>query len=416
MFGPHKIAITILLAAAYLLGACSDPKQAAPKQAPEVGFIIVAPRDVPQVSTFVAQTESSRQVEIVARVAGFLDRIAYTEGSFVKEGQVLFQIDPKPFKAQLDAAQGELAAQQARLSTSSATLKRVKPLAEQNALSQADLDRATGDFEMASAAVHSAQAKVQEAQLNLDYTTVKSPVSGSTGRALQREGAYVGAAAETARLTYVAALDPIWVTFSISQNQIEAFREKIAKKLLVAPAEQNYEVELVLPGNRAYPHRGRINFADPSFSQDTGSFMVRAAVPNPAKELRPGMFVSVNLHGTIRPAAVVLPQLAVQQGARGHFVVLANAKNEAEIRPVVVGPYFGDKEILIDQGLKAGDRVIVDGFARLAPNMPVTPILAEKREAAPAEKGAEKNTEKGTEKPIAKAAAKPAEKPAAPAR
>lgn len=415
MPGPHQIAIPFLLAAASLLGACSDPKQAAPKQAPEVGFITVAPRDVPQVSTFVAQTESSRQVEIVARVAGFLDRIAYTEGSFVKEGQVLFQIDPKPFKAQLDAAQGELASQQARLTTSSATLKRVKPLAEQNALSQADLDRATGDFEMAAAAVHSAQAKVQEAQLNLDYTTVRSPLGGSTGRALQREGAYVGAAAETARLTYVAALDPIWVTFSISQNQIESFREKIAKKLLVVPAEQNYEVELVLPGNRSYPHRGRINFADPSFSQDTGSFMVRASVPNPAKELRPGMFVTVNLHGTIRPAAVILPQLAVQQGARGHFVVLANAKNEAEIRPVVVGPYFGDKEILIDQGLKAGDRVIVDGFARLAPNIPVTPVPAEKP-AATAEKGAEKGdakgAEKGTEKPAEKPAAKPAEKPA----
>lgn len=416
MPGPHKIAIPFLLAAAALLGACSDPKQAAPKQAPEVGFITVAPRDVPQVSTFVAQTESSRQVEIVARVAGFLDRIAYTEGSFVKEGQVLFQIDPKPFKAQLDAAQGELASQQARLTTSSATLKRVKPLAEQNALSQADLDRATGDFEMATAAEHSAQAKVQEAQLNLDYTTVRSPLSGSTGRALQREGAYVGAAAETARLTYVAALDPIWVTFSISQNQIEAFREKIAKKLLVAPAEQNYEVELVLPGNRSYPHRGRINFADPSFSQDTGSFMVRASVPNPAKELRPGMFVTVNLHGTIRPAAVILPQLAVQQGARGHFVVLANAKNEAELRPVVVGPYFGDKEILIDQGLKAGDRVIVDGFARLAPNIPVIPVPAEKREAAPAEKGAEKGADKGADKDTEKPAGKTAEKPAAPAR
>jgi membrane fusion protein (multidrug efflux system) len=406
MFGPHKIEIPCLIAAALLLAACSDPKQAAPKPAPEVGFITVAPRDVPQVSSFVAQTESSRQVEIVARVAGFLDRIAYAEGSFVKEGQVLFQIDPKPFKAQLDAAQGELAAQQARLTTSAATLKRVKPLAEQNALSQADLDRATGDFEMATAAVHSAQAKLQEAQLNLDYTTIRSPVSGSTGRALQREGAYVGAAAETARLTYVAALDPIWVTFSISQNQIEAYRDKIAKKLLVAPAENQYAVELVLPGNRAYPHRGRINFADPSFSQDTGSFMVRAAVPNPDKELRPGMFVSVNLHGTIRPGAVILPQLAVQQGARGHFVVLANAKNEAEIRPVVVGPYLGDKEILIDQGLKAGDRVIVDGFARLAPNIPVIPVPAEKRAATPADNAAEK--------PAGKPAEKSTEKPAAP--
>ncbi len=378
MFGPPKILTPFLIVAAALLTACSDPKQAAPKPVPEVGFITVAPRDTPEVANFVAQTESSRQVEIVARVAGFLDKIAYAEGSFVKEGQVLFQIDPKPFKAQLDSAQGELGAQQARLTTATAQLKRVKPLAEQNALSQADLDRATGEFEMATAAVHSAQAKVQEAQLNLDYTTVKSPVSGSTGRALQREGAYVGGAAETSRLTYVAALDPIWVTFSISQNQMEDNQRRLAQKQLVAPPDRNYAVELILPGNRIYPHRGRINFADPSFSQDTGSFMVRAAIPNPDKELRPGMFVNVNVHGAIRPNAIALPQLAVHQGARGHTVVLVNAKDQAEVRPVVVGPFVNDKEIVIEKGLKAGDRVIVDGFARIAPDIPVKPVPAGK--------------------------------------
>ncbi len=369
---------TLTLAFLLLLAACSEQKQAVPKQAPEVGYITVAPRDVPHISNFVAQTESSRQVEIVARVAGFLDRIAYSEGMFVKEGQVLFQIDPKPFKAQLDAAQGELEAQKARLTTATATLNRVKPLAAQNALSQADLDRATGDFEMASAAVYSAGAKVREAELNLEYATVRSPVSGSAGRALQREGAYVGAGAENAKLTYVAALDPIWVTFSVSQNQIERHRSRLEEKELLGPADNRYEIELVLPGNRSYPHRGRINFADPSFSQDTGSFMVRASVPNPDKDLRPGMFVTVNVHGAIRPAAVVLPQLAVQQGARGHYVALANAQNKVEMRPVVVGPYVGNKDILIEQGLQAGDRVIVDGFAHLAPDLPVQPVPADK--------------------------------------
>lgn len=376
----------LALATLMLLAACSDPKPATQKQAPEVGFVTVAPRDMPYVSNFVAQTESSRQVEIVARVAGFLDRIAYAEGEFVKEGKVLFQIDPKPFRAQLDAAQGELEAQKARLTTATATLKRVKPLAELNALSQADLDRATGDYEMAAAAAHSARAKVREAELNLDYATIRSPVSGSAGRALQREGAYVGASADTARLTYVAALDPIWVTFSVSQNQVERYRERVAKRQLVAPDGSRYAVEVVLPGNRVHPHRGTINFADPSFSQDTGSFMVRASVPNPDKELRPGMFITVNLHGAIQPAAVVVPQLAVQQGARGHFVAVVNAQSQAEMRPVVVGAYVGDREILIEQGLQAGDRVIVDGFARLAPNLPVLPVPA----GAPAQQGAEK--------------------------
>lgn len=376
--------LPLMLAALVLLGACSEQKANVQHQAPEVGFITVAPRDVPYVTNFVAQTESSRQVEIVARVTGFLDRIAYAEGEFVKEGKVLFQIDPKPFRAQLDAAQGELEAQKARLTTATATLKRVRPLAEQNALSQADLDRATGDYETAAAAVHSARAKVREAELNLEYATIRSPVSGSAGRALQREGAYVGASADTARLTYVAALDPMWVTFSVSQNQIERYRDRIARKQLMAPADNRYEVEVVLPGNRSYPHRGTINFADPSFSQETGSFMVRASVPNPDKDLRPGMFVTVNLHGASQPGAVVVPQLAVQQGPRGHFVAIANAQNQAEIRPVAVGAYASDSEVVIEQGLQAGDRVIVDGFARLAPNATVVPVPAGKAAGQPA--------------------------------
>ena len=376
MIGSSRFLLAWLLPGFALLSACSEPPVATAKLVPEVGFVTVAPRDVPYVSSFVAQTESSRQVEIVARVAGFLDRIAYVEGEFVKEGQVLFQIDPKPFKAQLDAAQGELESQKARLTTASATLKRVKPLAEQNALSQADLDRATGDFEVATAAVHSARAKVREAELNLDYATIRSPLGGSAGRAQQREGAYVGASADTAKLTYVAALDPMWVTFSISQNQAERYRERIEKKQVLPPPEENYEVEIVLPGKRVHPERGRINFADPSFSQDTGSFMVRAAVPNPDKSLRPGMFVTVNIHGAVRPNAVVLPQLAVQQGARGHFVAVVNAENRVEVRPVVVGSYANDKEIIVEQGLAAGDRVVVDGFARLAPNAPVKPVPA----------------------------------------
>lgn len=364
-----------------LMAACSPEKPAVTAPPPEVGVVTVAPRPVPYSASFVAQTESSRQVEILARVAGFLDRIAYAEGDFVKEGQLLFQIDPKPFKAQLDAAQGSLAAQKARLSTAEATLKRVRPLAEQNALSQADLDRAVGDFEMAEAAVHTAIAKLREAELNLDYATIRSPVSGSAGRALQREGAYVGGSAETAKLTYVAALDPIWVTFSISQNQSATLAEMVEKKLLTPPERNSYEVELVLPGDKIYPYRGRINFADPSFSQETGAFMVRASVPNPKKELRPGMFVTVNMHGAIRPDAVVVPQLALQQGAKGHFVLVANAEDKVEIRPVVVGSYAGDKEIVVEQGLHAGDRVIVDGFARLTPNAPVKPVPAA---AAPA--------------------------------
>jgi membrane fusion protein (multidrug efflux system) len=276
-----------LLIAAAMLAACSKeaPKQERPP--PQVTVMTVTPQTIPDVPSFVAQTESSQQVDIVARVSGYLDRIVYQEGEIVKQGQVLFQLDPKPFQAQLEAAKGELMAQQARQTTAAANLKRVRPLTEQNALSQADLDRATGEFDAAKAAVHSAQAKVQEAELNLGYTTIKSPVTGFASRSLQRQGAYINALSPEAKLTYVAKIEPMWVNFSISQNQMAQRQDMIKAGQLVVPKNLDYEVELVMPDGKSYDYRGKLSFADPNFSQETGTFLVRAVVPNPRRELRP---------------------------------------------------------------------------------------------------------------------------------
>ena len=334
----------------------------------------VEPRSIPYTPVFVAQTESSRQVNIVARVSGFLDGIAYQEGELVKQGQLMFKLDPKPFQAQLNAARGELESQQARYDTAQITYGRVKPLAEQDALPQTDLDRAKGELDAARAAVFSAQAKVDEAQLNLGYATITSPLNGVASRALQRQGAYVNSLADSANLTYVAALDPIWVNFSISQNQMARYKELEEKGLAVPPKDENYDVELVLPGGGVYPRRGKIGFADPSFSQDTGSFLVRAVIPNPKFDLRPGMFVTARVIGAVRPNAIVVPQLAVQQGSNGHLVYVVNANGVAEIRPVVVGDYYGDQDIVIPQGLAKGDRVVVEGVLKVVPGQPVTVV------------------------------------------
>lgn len=369
---PPRLVPAVIMLATVLAAGCS--KQAPPppqRPAPEVTVLAVQPQTIPYVISFVAQTESSRQVDIVARVSGFLDRIAYKEGDLVKDGQLLFQLDPKPFQAQLEAARGELQAQQARFTTAEATLARVKPLAAQNALSQADLDKAQGEYDASKAAVFAARAKVTEAELNLGYATIRSPVTGLASRAAQREGAYLNAQSPESKLTYVAAIDPIWVTFSVSQNQIAKQREMLARRQVVEPKNQHYEVELVLPGGQRYPHTGRISFADPSFSQETGSFMVRGVLPNPKMELRPGMFVTAYLKGAVRPDAIVVPQLAVQQGSNGHLVYVVNQDGNAEVRPVVVGDYVGDKDIVIAGGLHKGDRVVVDGVLKVAPGRPV---------------------------------------------
>ena len=339
---------------------------------PQVGVLTITAQTIPFSPTFVAQTESSRQVNIVARVSGFLDRIAYTEGELVKQGQLMFVLDPKPFRAQFNAAKGELESQQARLSTAKATYGRVKPLAEQDALPQSDLDRAKGELDQATAAVFSAKAKVEEAQLNLGYTTIASPVTGVAGRALQRQGAYINSIADSANLTYVAAVDPIWVNFSISQNQYARWSQEREQGHLVTPKDDNYEVEIALPGGVRYPYKGKISFAEPTYSQDTGSFLVRAVLPNPKHDLSPGMFVTAIVKGATRPDATVVPQLAVQQGSNGHLVYVINASNVAEIRPVIVGDYYGDKDIVIQQGLRGGDRVVVDGVQRVVPGQPVT--------------------------------------------
>ncbi|MGL6108861.1 MAG: efflux RND transporter periplasmic adaptor subunit [Rubrivivax sp.] len=372
--------------AAVLLALAGCGKEAAvpaARPAPQVRVLAVQGQDLPFTLSFTAQTESSRQVNIVARVSGFLDRIAYQEGELVKSGQLMFALDAKPFQAQLDAARGALQAQQARLTTAQANLSRVKPLTEQNALSRSDLDKAQGEFESAKAAVYSAQANVTQAELNLGYATIRSPLNGVAGRALQRQGAFVNAAAESANLSYVAALDPIWVTFSISQNQAARWADERKRGLLLPPKNQAYEVDLVLSDGTPFAERGRISFADPSFSADTGSFQVRAVLPNPKLELRPGMFVTANLRGAKRPNAIVVPQLAVQQGANGHGVYVINESSLAELRPVVVGDYVGDKDIVVSSGLHAGDRVVVEGLLKVVPGQPVQ-VLGAAAAAAPA--------------------------------
>jgi len=364
-----RLRLAVLLVA--VAPACSKEAPAPQRPAPQVSVATIAATTIPSTMTFVAQTESSRRVDIVARVSGYLERIAYKEGEIVKEGQILFELDRKPFQAQLDAAKGEVLSQKARFATAKSNLERIKPLAEEDALSKADLDRAQGEFDAARAAVFSAEAKQREAELNIGYTVIRSPVTGVTGRALQRQGSYINATADSAQLTYVAALDPMWINFSVSQNQMSRIRSDLAARRVVLPKGEKLQVTLLMADGTSYPEKGRIDFADPSFSPDTGSFLVRAEIPNRDRALRPGMFVNARVEGMMRPDAVVVPQLAVQQGAKGHVVYVVRQDNVAELRPVVVGDYFGEKDIVVLDGLKTGERIVTDGVLKVVPGSPV---------------------------------------------
>lgn len=361
-------ALALLAACASLFAGCS--REAPPPLPPpaEVSVLKVEPRDTPVTFEYIAQTQSPQEVNIVARVSGFLDKQLYTEGAIVKEGQILFKMDRKPFIAQLDSAQAAWDKAKAANDTALANLKRVKPLADLNALSQKDLDDATGNADTTAASVAQAQANVDTARLNLSYTTIASPLRGVAAAAQQKEGAYLSP--QNNLLTTVSSLNPIWVNFSISENEFTNYRDQVTKGLLVPPQGGNYVVELIQVDDSTFPQTGKITFADPSFNPQTGTFLIRVTIPNPNGALRPNQYVRVRLNGATRPNAITIPQRAVQQGAKGHFVWVVNQAGKAELRPVRVGEWYGDSWF-ISEGLAAGDQVVVDGTLRLAPDATV---------------------------------------------
>ena len=340
----------------------------------------VEPRSAPVNIEYIAQVQSSRQVNIHARVNGFLDKRTYTEGAVVKEGDTLFLMDQKPFKAQLDQATAALARQQAALEVASRNLARVKPLAAANALSPKDLDDATGRYESAAAAVEEAKAEVEQAKLNLSYTVIKSPVDGITSSAVQADGTYLNQA--NSQLTTVAVISPVYINFSLSENDWLQYRNQIDEKLIIPPKGRNYIAEVILADGSIYPHTGKLTFANPSFDPKTGTFLIRATVKNPDRVLRPNQYVRIRIKGAIRPNAILVPQRAVQQSSKGQFVWVVGKEDKAEMRPVIVGEWEGN-DWFIYSGLQAGDRVVVDGALTLRPGASVkVHPLAEKGEAS----------------------------------
>jgi len=351
------------------LAGCKKEEQAPPPQALQVTAVSMTPRDTPVSFEFVAQTQSSREVEIRARVDGFLDKRMYTEGNMVRAGQPLFQMDRKPFEAALQSAQGQLEQQRAKLDTAEANLRRVRPLAARNAVSKKELDDAIGVERSSRAAVLAAEGQVRTASLNLGYTTINSPLRGLSSFAKRQEGSYL-TAGEQGLLTTVSQVDPIWVNFSISENELLSYRDQIAKGRLTFPKGENFVVEVVLADGTLFPQRGRISFAAPSFDSQTGTFLVRTELPNPKGQLRPGQFVRARVFGATRPAAMQLPQRAVQDGAKGHYVWVIGQDGKARQRAVEVGDWIGD-DWFISDGLKAGEKVVVDGAGRVTPAAPL---------------------------------------------
>lgn len=366
--------------------ACEKKKEVKPTPLPtEVNVVTVTPKTIPLEASYVARVESAHQVEIVARVNGFLEEILYKEGDVVNQGQKMFRMDQKPFIAQIEAASGALRKNKAQLWTAEANLNRVRPLAELDAASKSDLDNAIGAVQSAEAAVYQAKARLEEAELNLGYTVIKSPVTGVSGEAKARAGSYlsVGPGGD---LSYVSLLDPIWVTFSVSQNELTKYRHEVDAGRVILPTNHEYTIKVYLSDGSHYPHTGLVNFVDPTFSTETGTFLMKAELANPDSILRPGMFVRAVLQGALRPNALTVPLRAVQQTSNGH-VVFVVSNGTTEIRPVIVGEWL-DQDWVIEKGLNKNEKVITDGFMRLASGMPVkivTTPVAKPEETKPSQ-------------------------------
>lgn len=354
-----------LISSIFFLYSCHQEPESQKLPPVNVTAVTIQKKTIPATFEYVGVAQSSHLVEIRARVEGFLDTIAYKEGSLVHENELLFQIDPKPFEALLAQAKGLEDQQEALLWEAKQATDRLKPLYEQRAASKRDLDNAIGQELSTQASVDAAKAQVLQAEINLGYTAMHSPITGLAGQAKYREGALVGPGSNSF-LTTVSAIDPIWVNFNVSEGDILKYQQETAQGRLQFPEDLNFEVEVILADGSSFPNKGKINFADPSFQQATGSMLIRAVLSNPENTLRPGQFVRAKLIGAVRPNAITVPQTAVMQGEKGQFVYIIDEGDQVAMRPVTAGAWYKN-DWIIDTGLDVGDKVIVEGVNKLMP-------------------------------------------------
>ncbi len=359
----HFVRIFLIASTVLSLTSCTT-KQAKPARPPvPVTAFKVEAQTIPADFEFVGVARSSHPVEIRARVEGYLWTIAYTEGSMVNENDLLFQIDPREFEAKLQEAQAELARQEAVLWRAQSSLERIQPLYTKNAASLRDLDNATAAVLTADASVIAAKANVYVAELNLSYTSITSPIKGWSGRAAFKEGTLITPNVN-GLLTEVSVIDPIWVLFSVSDNELLLGKGEKAKNQLILPQQQEYCVTLELADGSIFPYTGQVNFSSPTLDPLTGAMVVRATFPNPQGALLPGQFVRANISGAMRPNAIFVPQKSVFQGQKGMYVFVVGSDGKVSARSVEVGAWYQDYWI-IKQGLNEGDVVIADGVNKV---------------------------------------------------
>lgn len=323
-----------------------------------------------------ARTAGFREVQVRAQVSGILQERLYTEGSAVKQGQVLFRIDARSYQAALARAKGALAQEQARYRQTERDLKRIRELQKKGFASESELDNAISNFEQSKANIEAARAEVQAKQIDLDYTTVEAPISGITSKETVSEGSLMVAGDPNASLlTQITQLDPMYVNFAAPDREVSSVRQGLQDGSLVRDGGEKMSVQIIFGDGTVYPLAGQVDFTDSLIDRATGTVSARAVVPNPDQALLPGQFVRVQVKGISKPNAVTVPERAISQGANGTFVYVVDEQGMARVRPVTTAHTAAGRWV-VESGIAAGDKVIVEGLPKVRPNTPVKVVDA----------------------------------------
>jgi membrane fusion protein, multidrug efflux system len=396
-----------------LTAACSTSTSAAIQPvAPEIGVVPVVQKDVPIYREWIGTLDGMVNAAIKAQVSGYLLTQDYTEGSFVRKGQLLFEIDPRPFQAAVDQAQGQLAQANGQLAQAKAQLVQAEaqlaqsranqgrtqmdvdryiPLAKQQAITQQDLDNATqnnlsakaqveasraqvetakAQIQAANATVEAATAAVEACRVNLGFTRLTSPIDGIAGQAQVQVGNLVSPTGGI--ITTVSTLEPIKANFTVSEQEYLDFTRRSSTELT------RLRLELTLGDGAAYPHPGKVLFADRQVNQSTGAILLIGAFPNPGNVLRPGQYAKIRAATSMKQGALLVPQRAVTELQGSYQVAVVDSENKVSVEPVKVGDRIGSMWI-VTEGLKAGERVVADGVQKVRPGMVVNPSIATER-------------------------------------
>lgn len=370
MTAPLRL-LALTCAATLTLVGCKKPQEQAAPPPPDVGVIDAKPQTLPLQRELVGRLSPYRSADVRARVAGVLQKRVYEEGSTVKEGQVLFLIDPAQLQAALNQAEGALAAARASYANARATATRARSLAPQKYVSQSDLDNAVAAERSGAAAVQQAEAAVANARINLGYARVTAPIAGLAGKQQVTEGALVGQG-DVTLLTTIDQIDPLYVNFSMTANEMSALRAAQDKGALALAGDGKTTVQVNLPDGTPYAHEGTLDFSAPTVDPATGAVSLRAQLPNPDHLLLPGTFVSFKANLGQRHNAFLVPQQAVQRDTQGGYVLVVGADGNVVRKNVVLGNQQGS-EWLISSGLEGGDKVIVSGIQKVKAGAPAKP-------------------------------------------